>query len=412
VSPRLRSLAFAAGLGAVVLISIEIALQSLSIASASVRRILASPWDLAVSAPTIPDLRLEFRPNPALRGHDSNGFRNPRVPEQAQIVVFGDSQTYGTGVAADETWPRVLERELHRTTYSMAAGGYGPVHSLILLDEARRLRPAVAIEALYAGNDLYDAYRFVYQHGQFPELRSPGAGEAIRAADGTERLEQHVVRLGRECLPQLAPSRGEPGTRLAGLLRWIAERSKTYGLARRVRYELTPLPESEPAAAGEGERALPEGSPSCPQFAAGGARTVLMPDYRLAALDTGDPRIREGERIAFRALRELQGTAAREGVRLIVLGIPTKELVFDALGAAALTPRLAALIAREKGFWAEVRRRLADERIEFVETLGPLQDQLRAGPQPYRESADGHPSPVGHRVIAKALAAYLSEPPR
>ena len=44
----------------------------------------------------------------------------------------------------------------------MAWGGWGPVHSLILLDEAISLHPKIIIEAFYAGNDLFDAFNIVY----------------------------------------------------------------------------------------------------------------------------------------------------------------------------------------------------------------------------------------------------------
>jgi hypothetical protein len=407
VRQRGRQLAFAAGLGAVVVISIELALQALALVSAGAREILASPWDAQASAPTVSDARLEFRPNPALRGHDANGFRNPRVPERAEVVALGDSQTYGIGVAADAAWPRVLERSLGRSTYGMAAGGYGPVHGLILLEDALRLQPGIVIEALYAGNDLYDAYRLVYEHGEFPALRSSEALEAIRAAEARQPLVAHVIALGAKCLPQLAAPASEPAAPATGPLRRIASWSKTYGLARRLRYEL--VSDREPDLAPGTMRAVPAESPGCVSFAADSARTVLMPEYRLAALDTGDPRIREGERLALWAVREMGRVASRAGVRLIVLGIPTKELAFAALGAAEVSPACAELVRREQRFWAEAQQVFAEARIEFVDALGPLRVQLQAGPQPYQESADGHPNEVGHRVIAGALAAYLAE---
>ncbi len=47
----------------------------------------------------IPDERLRIRPNPALPDHDASGYRNPVVLERADIVVMGDSQTYGSEVS-------------------------------------------------------------------------------------------------------------------------------------------------------------------------------------------------------------------------------------------------------------------------------------------------------------------------
>src|SRR5215831_8543819 len=122
---------------------------------------------------TIFDDRLGLRGNPEFPGHDSKGFRNSKVPSRADIVVFGDSQTYGTTwLEPENTWPRQLESIIHSTVYSMAFPGDSPVDSLLLWDEALSLLPKTIIEAFYAGNDLFDAYVRVYKDGKFPELKS------------------------------------------------------------------------------------------------------------------------------------------------------------------------------------------------------------------------------------------------
>ena len=43
---------------------------------------------------TIKHPHLQVLPNPEFPGHDKNGFRNKSVPNQADIVCLGDSQTY------------------------------------------------------------------------------------------------------------------------------------------------------------------------------------------------------------------------------------------------------------------------------------------------------------------------------
>ena len=58
---------------------------------------------------------------------DANGYRNTHVPAHADIVTLGDSNTWGASVYADETWPRVLERETGLSTYNIAMPGWGPV---------------------------------------------------------------------------------------------------------------------------------------------------------------------------------------------------------------------------------------------------------------------------------------------
>ena len=120
----------------------------------------------------IPDQKLGHRPNPAYPDHDEKGFRNPKVPETTDIVALGDSQTYGSGVRAEQSWPRVLESISALSVYNMGLGGYGPVHSFLLWDEAMELKPEIVIEAIYAGNDLHDAYSIVYNNGKANEFRT------------------------------------------------------------------------------------------------------------------------------------------------------------------------------------------------------------------------------------------------
>jgi hypothetical protein len=406
-----KSLAFGGALVLVAFILAEGVLQLSALVSSRARLILSSPWDPA-AAPVVPDERLEFRPNPALPDHDANGFRNPVVPRRAEIVALGDSQTYGTGVGAADAWPRVLERLLGRSTYSMAAGGYGPVHSLILLEQARRLEPALIIEALYAGNDLYDAYRLVYLKGQLPNLWSAQARRSVSEAEQNDPIEPRVNRMSAAC--GLRVDKDDAGSPASGLLQpWLASHSRIYGLARRLKYEVrTAMDRRYARDDWDTALAAATGSEYCRPFSAGNSRTVLTPDYRFAALDLEDPRIHEGERIAFQAIREMQDMASRDRIRLLVLLLPTKELVFSKLGATAISRSAGELDIRERRFWADAKAFLSSNSIEFVDALEPLQVQLERGPQPYHVSSDGHPNETGHRVIAEAIATYLKEHPR
>src|SRR5881296_449998 len=49
-------------------------------------------------------------PSESTRAHgfDSWGFRNPAVPETADIVAIGDSHTYGNTATMNDSWPSVL----------------------------------------------------------------------------------------------------------------------------------------------------------------------------------------------------------------------------------------------------------------------------------------------------------------
>ena len=93
-------------------------------------------------------------------GHDEWGFRNSLVPQQADIVAIGDSQTYGVSATAENSWPASLEKLLDRSVYNLSLGGYGPTQYLHLLKEkSLHLSPRVVIIGFYFGNDLADSYR-------------------------------------------------------------------------------------------------------------------------------------------------------------------------------------------------------------------------------------------------------------
>ncbi len=180
MSSRRKKFVFGLGALLVSVIATELVLQLLALASPAVDRHLSR---VQIIEPIIDDDRLGWRPNPAHPEHDARGFRNRAVPAEVTIVALGDSQTYGASVTRAEAWPQQLERLGERATYNMACGGYGPVHSWLLTDEALAHEPALVIEAFYAGNDLYDAYAMVYDRGKAPELKSADAAVLERIAE-------------------------------------------------------------------------------------------------------------------------------------------------------------------------------------------------------------------------------------
>jgi hypothetical protein len=109
-------------------------------------------------ATVVQDDKLGIRPNPMFPEHDAKGWRNKTVPGSATIIAMGDSQTYGTNVRSEEAWPKQLGDMVGIEAYNIACGGYCPIHTLLLLDEALRLEPKLVIEAFYTGNDLFECY--------------------------------------------------------------------------------------------------------------------------------------------------------------------------------------------------------------------------------------------------------------
>jgi len=65
------------------------------------------------------------------------------------------------------------------------------------------------------------------------------------------------------------------------------------------------------------------------------------------------------------------------------------------------------LTESEQRFWKITKEFLEQNRIEFLDALPALREQLGTGMQPYQASTDGHPNELGHRAIARAVASYM-----
>jgi hypothetical protein len=393
---------------------LEITLHLFAFVSPRVAQILGASHSLSNTIPvpaTVPDERLGYRPNPALREHDRLGFRNPTVPAKADIVALGDSQTYGAHVKSEAAWPRQLASMTGTSVYSMAYGGYGPTHSLILWDEAVAFEPHIVIEAFYAGNDLFDAFDLVYNRGQLPALKSPDPQwqERVREAEQSESIATYVAHMDQNSFPVRRATTEEESQSL--LRRFLAQHSMIYGLLRRTRNEVRYLvPQSNrrtQEAQWETAKAFAEAHPAyCQIFNNGQFKTVFTSEYRLSALNLADSRIAEGLQISLRVMQKMHEDAIARNIRFLVVLIPTKETVFRNLGQNP-SRSYSSLTENEERFWRTTKAFFAQNGIEYLDALPTLQEQLGAGIQPYPVSPDGHPNEHGHRAIAQLVAAYL-----
>lgn len=106
--------------------------------------------------------------------HDLLGFRNNAIPAVAEIVVLGDSQSYGNNAILERNWPSHLARSLDRpeqSVYNMAAGGWGAIQYLDAFENAFAFSPRAIIVAFYTGNDPLDSFLMAYNYDQWSELR-------------------------------------------------------------------------------------------------------------------------------------------------------------------------------------------------------------------------------------------------
>ena len=106
-------------------------------------------------------------------GFDRWGFRNRDVPESSDIVVIGDSHTYGNTATMEDSWPYVLGRLSGRQVYNLSLGGYGPNQYFHLFTtKALNLRPRTIIVGLYMGDDFENAFLITYGLEHWAYLRA------------------------------------------------------------------------------------------------------------------------------------------------------------------------------------------------------------------------------------------------
>ncbi len=128
--------------------------------------IISDPY-IKRAKPLYPD-RIKEGPNDLL------GFRNRQIPNVADIITIGDSQTYGNNAPLEKNWPNQSLKYLtdkSPTLYSMATGGWGAAEYLEILSKAKFFKPRIIIVAFYSGNDPLESFVQVYGRDYLSNLR-------------------------------------------------------------------------------------------------------------------------------------------------------------------------------------------------------------------------------------------------
>ena len=117
--------------------------------------ILQDPIVRVRAKPLYPDIG-------AMGPNDLLGFRNMSVPVAADVIVIGDSQTYGNNAFIWENWPHSMQAKLPSgvTVYSMATGGWTALQYYYVFLQAPVFSPKVIVIAFYTGNDPLESYTF------------------------------------------------------------------------------------------------------------------------------------------------------------------------------------------------------------------------------------------------------------
>jgi hypothetical protein len=345
-----------------------------------VLRMLVNPMDF-LSPELIQDEVVGYRIMPNSGHHDAWGFRNKRVPKKADIVTIGDSQTYGDGARASDSWPGQLQRLTGKEVYNLSLGGYGPAQYLYLLESrALQLNPETVIVGLYPGNDFMNAFEMVYGYDFWKDWRSPG----FEAADYLHKRAGQIISFNRH------PALGSVGW-------WFQNHSVLYNLASLSFVQLRK---------GHREDARLNTKFSFVETNEAHYQIGFKAAHRLTESNYEDPNIKEGQRIAFRIISRMNDICMQRGINFVVLLIPIKEHIYSKYIDNSSSDLLRQVVNNEIRLREMVVTFLEENNIRFIDPLEDLQyaaDLVRV----YSYSPNDHPNINGYRIIAEEVARNL-----
>ena len=300
-----------------------------------------------------PFTRVRARPfHQDLAGYGPNdllGFRNSHVPTATDIVVIGDSQTYGNNASMQNSWPQQMADQLGMSgigvsVYTMATGGWGAVQYLEMARYALLFRPQMMIVAFYTGNDPMDTFMTAYGMERWKSLRP-------------------ASNLSAEDAPRTGTSLTDEKAR------WKVKFSD-------------------------------------------GISTEFNPALRMVS-NQSHPAINAAYSIMLNVAQQIAELARHQGIKPVFTIIPTKEYVYqDKISRQGIVaiPQYRSLIEAENKrieWFAEGLRNIA--QAEFIDVAAPLRNAALMPQALYLENVNGHPQKAGYALLGKLIAGGVSD---
>jgi len=340
-------------------------------------RLFFDPIDF-LKPKTVPDEVLRYKIEPNSGAHDSWGFRNKSVPQSVDIVAIGDSHTYGISAMASNSWPSILQNLSGKQVYNISLGGYGPAEYLYLMeDKALSLNPKIIIVGLYLGNDLKNAITNVYSVPIWKDLRNP------------------EFQFNSEDVLEIDKYRFSVSNFLAGhsvIYRIISSSFIGDYLRQRRRVNM-------------GEEIIMFSNKES------GITTGFTPDKRLEGLDLNDSEVAEGLRLTLELFNRMNEISRENGVKFLVLLIPTKESVFSNFimnnNELANSAKIDLLINNERLVSEIVKKYFNQHSIDYIDLLDPLRN-ASGNEQLYPRNFGGHANKNGYRIFAETIYQHIS----
>jgi lysophospholipase L1-like esterase len=123
-----------------------------------------------------------------------------RSPEQVDVMVVGDSFTWGYALASEDTWARHLSRDLEASVSNFAMAAYGTTQSLQILQRNGDLAPKLVVYGIIAHHfernvmpclPSYYPFCFNASHVAWNEAGEPRIGRP--ESNGVRRFQRHLA---------------------------------------------------------------------------------------------------------------------------------------------------------------------------------------------------------------------------
>jgi hypothetical protein len=334
---------------------------------------------------------LGYRIEPSTGGHDEWGFRNLGVPEASEVVVLGDSNTWGVAARWDETWPSWYARRSGKTIYNLGVSGYGPPEYLHLMEtNALLLNPELIIVGLYYGNDFYDTYRSVSSRDRWKSFRTDSM-KTLKALKKTSYVMPGAPFVN---------DKDAEASLVKKVRNWLRRKSMLFRII-----EEGPIGTRVNA---WGDQRTSFGGSDCTVSLDVPFSTVVQVEESLHGMDLASVAVEEGLQLSFYFLKRLSFLARENGVELLVVLIPSKVSVLMTK-SNPVPPGCEKVLGQVLEYEAQLDERvqifLAKEKISFVDTRSALR-RSALEKAIYLRSADSHPNGEGYEVIADQIVSF------
>jgi lysophospholipase L1-like esterase len=314
------------------------------------------------------------------------GFRDrdfaARKSGAKRVLVIGDSFTYGWGVDADRSWPKVMERELRKgglqiEVANLGSPGAGPAEYAALAARAIPvLQPDLVVVAMLQADDLYQA-------ADSPAERQAPAGEKVLQA-----VRAYYPHLMQVVLPadvkQIHVSKQE----LRDIWKkQVTDFERQMTAAEKERFEKLP---AEIRAAYQGGMLNP------------GLLFMAMRhrEFLIETCDLGG-KGRRGIDAAARELAKIRQSAERAHAELLVVAVPYRAYV--SRRDQADMARLGFDIEDAMTTWSTPDEAIGEAcrgaQVRFAALTGEFRERARANELYF--ARDGHFNEAGHAVFGE-----------